>query len=70
MSGGIDVYEEIAGKKRCRLMAMQVLAAGAIPPKEALEYVSKIDGIESILFGASSRAHIAQSKEYIDQFSA
>jgi len=68
MSGGIPVYEKVIAEKRCRLIAMQVFAAGAIPPKEALEYVCSLDGVESILFGASSRGNIKQSKQLIDSF--
>jgi hypothetical protein len=69
MSGGKEIYEKVIAEKRCRLVAMQVLAAGALPPKEAFEYVSTLDGVESILFGASSRANIKQSKGLIDSFS-
>ncbi|WP_439481768.1 hypothetical protein [Cyclobacterium plantarum] len=69
MSGGIKKYEEVIGQKRCKLVAMQVLAAGAIPPKEAFEYVCSLNGVESILFGASSRANIHQSKSIIDSYS-
>lgn len=68
MSGGKELYEKIIAEKRCKLIAMQVFAAGTIPPKEALEYVCKMDGIQSILFGASSRANIKNSKELIDSF--
>ncbi|WP_162417077.1 hypothetical protein [Cyclobacterium roseum] len=68
MSGGKRVYEEVIAQKRCRLVAMQVLAAGALPPAEALEYVCSLDGVESILFGASSRANIHQTKTLIDNF--
>lgn len=70
MSGGKEIYEKTIAEKRCRLIAMQVFAAGTIPPKEALEYVCQIDGIESILFGASSRTNIKNSKELIDMYSA
>jgi hypothetical protein len=68
MSGGKEVYEKIIAEKRCKLIAMQVFAAGTISPREALDYVSKMDGIDSILFGASSRANIKNSKELIDSF--
>lgn len=50
-------------------MAMQCLAAGALKPQEAMEYVCQFPKIESILFGASSRAHIAQNKELIENLS-
>ncbi|MEO6838347.1 MAG: hypothetical protein ABI185_08150, partial [Ginsengibacter sp.] len=69
MSGGKEVYEKIIAEKRCRLIAMQVFAAGSIPAREAIEYVASMDGIESILFGASSRGNIKNSKELIDTFS-
>ncbi|MFO7824605.1 MAG: hypothetical protein R6V72_11765 [Cyclobacterium sp.] len=69
MSGGIKKYEEVIAQKRCRLVAMQVLAAGAVPPKEAFEYVCSLEGVESILFGASSRANIHQSKSIIESCS-
>ncbi|SHN02144.1 hypothetical protein SAMN04488057_105261 [Cyclobacterium lianum] len=70
MSGGIKRYEEVIAQKRCRLVAMQVLAAGALAPREAFEYVCGLDGVESILFGASSRSNIHQSKVMIDSFSS
>jgi hypothetical protein len=69
MSGGKSIYEKIIAEKRCKLIAMQVFAAGTIPPKEALEYVCDMDGITSILFGASSRANIKNTKDLILQFS-
>ncbi|WP_194774708.1 hypothetical protein [Pararhodonellum marinum] len=69
MSGGKSVYETVIGQKRCKLVAMQVFAAGAIPPKEALEYVCHLEGVTSILFGASSKANIQQSKSLIDSYS-
>ena len=69
MSGGKEVYEKIIAEKRCKLIAMQVFASGTIPAKEALEYVSQMEGITSILYGASSRPHIKKSKELIDSFS-
>lgn len=69
MSGGKEVYEKVIGQKRCRLIAMQIFAGGTIPPKEAIEYVCEMNGIESILFGASSRANIQNSKELIDLYS-
>ena len=68
MSGGKKIYEEVIAQRRCRLVAMQVLAAGALPPEEALEYVCSLEGVESILFGASSRANIHQTKTLIDNY--
>jgi hypothetical protein len=39
MSGGRDLYEKALAEHSFRPVAMQVLAAGAVPPGEALEYV-------------------------------
>ena len=70
MSGSVEAYEKVIAQKRCRLIAMQVFAAGVLPAKEALEYVCKLDGVDSILFGASSRGNIKQSKLLIDTLSS
>ena len=70
MSGGVDLYETTIASGRCRVIAMQALAAGAIPPSEAMEYVCRQEGIQSILYGASTKGHIKQTKELIEGFSA
>jgi len=70
MSGSVEAYEKVIAQKRCRLIAMQVFAAGVLPANEALEYVCKLDGVDSILFGASSRGNIKQSKLLIDTLSS
>ncbi|MBS1531298.1 MAG: hypothetical protein JSU01_13410 [Bacteroidetes bacterium] len=68
VSGSNEQYEEILSAKKFRAIAMQVLAGGVVPPKEALEYVCGLPNIESILFGASSKAHIQSTVEYIRYF--
>jgi hypothetical protein len=67
MCGGMAAYEEIIAQGQCRLIAMSVFASGALPAQEALEYVCKYPHIESIVFGASSRRNIAQTKQLIDR---
>ncbi len=69
MSGGITVYEKTIAEREFRPIAMQVLAAGALRPAEAFDYVCKQKKIESILFGASSRDHIKESMDLINTFS-
>jgi hypothetical protein len=69
MSGGMAAYEEMIKQGRCRLIAMSVFASGALPAEEALEYVCAYPQIESIVFGASSRKNIAQTKQLIDRLS-
>lgn len=67
MSGGKEIYEETLKTKTFRAVAMQVLAGGAISPKEAIEYVCSLPNIESILFGASSPANIRETVSLINQ---
>jgi hypothetical protein len=68
MSGGRVLYEKTLQAKKVRAIAMQVLGGGAIPPKEAIEYVCGLPNIESILFGASSKANIENTVENIHYF--
>ena len=68
MSGGKEIYEKYLAEKEFRPIAMQVLAAGALGPKEATEYLGKFPRIESVLFGASSKAHIKETKDLIEQY--
>jgi hypothetical protein len=67
MPGGIGAYEDTIKEDKCRVIAMQVLAAGALSPKEAIDYINKQSNIESVLFGASTISHIKQTKELIDK---
>ena len=69
MSGGIKVYEEAIANRRFRPVAMSILASGAISPREAVAYVCDQPQIESMVFGASSRANIRQTKALIDELS-
>jgi len=67
MCGGLSAYEAIMAHGDCRLIAMSVFASGALPAPEALEYVCKFPRIRSIVFGASSRSHIAQTRQLIEE---
>ena len=50
-----------------RFVAMSVLASGAIPAREAIEWVCAQPGVESIVFGASSRANIRSTRELVEE---
>lgn len=67
MSGGKELYEKYLHEKKFRAIAMQVLAAGALRPKEAIEYLSTLPNIESVLFGASSKGNIEETKKLIEE---
>jgi hypothetical protein len=66
MSGGKEIYEKYLKEKQFRPIAMQVLAAGALRPKEAIEYLGQFPKIESVLFGASTKGHIKETKELVE----
>lgn len=68
MSGGREIYEDLLRTRKVRIVAMQVLAGGAISAKEAIEYVCSLPNIESILFGASSEANIRETVSLIHHF--
>lgn len=70
MCGGMQAYENMIAEGRCRLIAMSVFASGALPPREALEYVCKFPQIQSIVFGASSRRNIAQTRQLVEELTA
>jgi hypothetical protein len=69
MCGGVELYQRTIATRQFRPIAMSVLASGAISPEEAIEYVCSQPKIESIVFGASSRGNIRQTKNLIDSFS-
>lgn len=47
-------------------IAMSFLASGAIKPKEAVDYIGSFAGVDSVLYGASSPAHIKDTKELLE----
>jgi len=67
MCGGVETYEKTIATRRFRPIAMSVLASGALSPREAVQYVCDQPKIESIVFGASSRGNIRQTKSLIDE---
>jgi hypothetical protein len=69
MCGGKALYEQAIATRRFRPVAMSVLASGAISPRAAVEYVCDQPRIEAIVFGASSRGNIRQTKALIDELS-
>lgn len=63
MSPDISAYEAyFHSHQKYPFTAMSVFASGAVPPAEAVRYVKQL-GIRSIVFGASSRAHIQSMME-------
>jgi len=69
MNPDSESYEETLNDKPFRPIAMSVLASGAVKPREAIEYVCGLPAIQSIVFGASSKQHIVETKELIEAYS-
>jgi hypothetical protein len=66
VSGGVEGYRAALKRRPVRAIAMSVLASGAIPPREALEWVAAQPEIDAIVFGASSRRNIRNTREIVD----
>lgn len=66
LSGGIEGYLDTLKKRQVRAIAMSVFASGAIAPREAIDWIAAQKGIESIVFGASSRKNIRDTKMLVD----
>jgi len=69
MSPDMESYEEVMNTRSFRPMAMSIMASGAVPPREAIEYVAGQKNIRSIVFGASSRKNIEETKKIIEEAS-
>lgn len=67
MCGGHDKYIETMRDRKVRAIAMSVFASGALRPDEAIEWVSKLPNLKSIVFGASSRRNIRSTRELVDK---
>jgi hypothetical protein len=67
MNPGMAEYEQVIAEKPFRPIAMSILASGAVPPAEAVQYVARQPKIGSVVFGASSRSHILQTKQLIEE---
>lgn len=68
MCGGAGAYREVLASGRVRAVAMSVYASGAIAPREAIEWVAGLEGVESIVFGASSRGNIRNTRELVAEY--
>lgn len=68
MSGGVEAYRDALERRPFRAVAMSVLASGAIPAREAIEWVWSLPNLESMVFGASSAANIRSTKALVDEY--
>jgi len=66
MSPNKEAYEKALAGNSFRPMAMSIFASGGVSIRQAVEYVTSFKNIRSIVFGASSKAHILETKEIVD----
>lgn len=67
MSGGLNAYARALAEYPARMIAMSVFASGAIEPAEAIEWICAQANVDAIVFGASSRANIAGTRQLVDR---
>jgi hypothetical protein len=68
MSPDKDSYIDVANSNdtsKYQLIAMSTLASGAIPAKEAYEFINQ-QNVQAVVFGASSQRHIEETLKLID----
>jgi hypothetical protein len=68
MSGGMEAYATALAERRFRAVAMSVFASGALPAREAIEWVCAQPNIESIVFGASSWSNIHGTRQLVEEY--
>jgi len=68
MNPDIASYEEAMQTKPFQALAMSIMAAGSVLPREAIEYVASLTNIKSILFGASTNVHVQQTTKLLEEY--
>jgi hypothetical protein len=66
MNPDMKTYEDKLRDPNLHIIAMSILASGALTPSEAVRYVCNFPAVKSIVFGASSRAHIEETYKLIN----
>ena len=68
MAGGVDGYLDALERRPFRAVAMSVMASGAIPAREAFEWVCGLPNLESIVFGSSRLSNITETSELVARY--
>ena len=61
-----EIVETSISHKKSNNVAMSIFASGAIPPVEAIDYIKNLKGVDSVLFGASSRRSIQSTYDLMN----
>lgn len=66
--GGLDAYVETLKTGQLRAIAMSIFASGAIPPREAIEWLAGLPNLEAMVFGASSERNIISTRDLVSEY--
>jgi hypothetical protein len=61
MNPGRESSEAVLQSRRFDHIVMSIFAGGAIPPREAFEYLKSLGAVNSVVFGASTPEHIQET---------
>ena len=67
MNPDVAAYHRTLESADADIIAMSVMAAGMLRPREAFEYVSSLGGVKSLVYGASTDGHIASCQQMLDE---
>lgn len=65
MNPSREACEETLARGTSDVIAMSVFAAGLVSPTKAVEYLSTLGRVESVVFGASSPAHVSETSKLL-----
>ena len=68
MNPGVEAYEKALKERRFRPIAMSILASGAVNPDEAVDFVCRKLNVHSVVFGASRKQHILETRQTIAKY--
>lgn len=68
LNPSLEATIEAVRKPGMYFIPMSVLAAGAIPPEDAFEFIGKFTEIKSIVVGMSKKSHIDQTVDLINKY--
>ncbi|MEJ2618689.1 MAG: hypothetical protein P8163_00220 [Candidatus Thiodiazotropha sp.] len=66
MNPSLRSVEDTVNKNTSFNIAMSFLASGALKPKESVDYLKGLHGVNAVLFGASSPEHIKETKDLLE----
>lgn len=64
----LNETEKVIQNSGMNFIPMSTLAAGAIPPRDAFEYIGQFPEIKSVVVGMSKKSHIDQTVDLINEY--